>query len=235
MTSSARRFARRPRPRASLDDDSARSLHLSPPRARTRPSPSRARATARRRDEGAVTLEKHSTVDSRARVRVRRARRARLGVMTDDSISRPRQRARGVPHTSSTVEDASTSVRGDGDARVERVDARDADDDGATRRARDDERARGHGTGGGTRGGAHARGASLASIERARAMGDGSETVVCSFGDVREDARARAVTRGRWARDRPIGRWFALPRRGAIGEPMPASRAPRRARESERD
>ena len=54
-------------------------------------------------------------------------------------------------------------------------------------------------------------------------------------GDVREDARARAVTRGRWARDRPIGRWFALPRRGAIGEPMPASRAPRRARESERD
>ena len=63
--------------------------------------------------------------------------------MTDDSIGRPRQRARGVPHTSSTVEDASTSVRGDGDARVERVDARDADDDGATRRARDDERARG--------------------------------------------------------------------------------------------
>ena len=34
--------------------------------------------------------------------------------------------------------------------------------------------------------------------------------MVCSFGDVREDARARGDART-MARDRPIGRWFALP------------------------
>ena len=53
--------------------------------------------------------------------------------------------------------------------------------------------------------------------------------MVCSFGDVREDARARAVTRGRWrAIDRSGG---GLP---YLAEGRSESRCRRRERQGER-